>query len=136
MGLAAFLIGVLLIIAALVIWQHAPRPTTTPVYGVEDAVGFVLERLPAPVSVRLGEAGVRRILEWEVFYLQGLAQDHRSQAVETVAGPYLPAVEYIGQQIEAFLGKTYSPADIEGVLELEVLYLNAIGAIGDPAEES
>lgn len=136
MGLAAFLIGVLLIIAALVVWQHASRAPTTLVYGVEDAVAFVLERLPASAGERLGEAGVRRILEWEVFYLQGLAQDHRTQAVETVAGPYLPAVEYIGQQIEAFLGKIYSPADIEEVLELEVLYLSAIGAIGDPAEEA
>lgn len=134
MGLAAALIGVFLIVAALVIWQHAPRPSSTPIYGVEDAVDFVMQRLPPPARERLGESGVRRILEWEVFYLQGLAQDHRRNPVETVAGPYPPAVEYIGQQIESRLGRAYSQLDIEAVLELEVLYLGSIGAIGDQAE--
>jgi hypothetical protein len=131
MGLAAALFGVLLIIAALVIWQHAPQRTTSPVYGVEDAVGYVMARIDRETATRLGEAGVRRILEWEVYYLQGLAQKNRSQPVETVAGNYEPAVAYIGEQIKDVLGRSYPAEDIAKVLDLEVAYLASIGAIGD-----
>ena len=88
-------------------------------------------RLPDHVGARLGEAGVRRILEWEVFYLQGLAQENRFETVETVAGPYEPAVHYIAERIEQAHSRTYSFADIEAVLELQVGYLATLGAIGD-----
>lgn len=131
MGLAAALLGVLLIIAALVVWQHARRQSTPLTYGVEDAVGYVETRLPSEVRARLGEAGIRRILEWEVFYLQGLAQEGRFDAVDTVAGPYEPAVHYIAERIVQAHDRTYSPSDIEAVLELQVTYLASIGAVGD-----
>lgn len=133
MGLATALIGIFLLVAALVVWQHAAKVSATLTYGVEDAVEFVLERLQRPVRERLGESGVRRILEWEVFYLQGLAQVDRRHAVETIAGPYGPAIDYIGERIESSLGKPYSPEEIREVLELEVAYLATIGAIGDEA---
>jgi len=129
--LAAALIGVLLIVAALVIWQHAKRDSATTTYGIEDAVVFVLPRLPPEVKARLGENGVRRILEWEVFYLQGLAQENRFEPVETVAGAYEPAVQYIADRIEEAHGRSYARGDIAVVLDLQVAYLGSIGAIGD-----
>lgn len=131
MGLAATLIGVVLIIAALVVWQHAAHPSASLTYGIEDAVAFVQARITPEVEVRLGEAGIRRILEWEVFYLQGLAQDDRFQTVETVAGPYEPAVYYLAEHIERAHGRSYSLPDIEAVLELQAAYLASIGAVGD-----
>lgn len=131
MALATALIGVLLLVAALVVWQHAARPADTKTYGVEDAVAFVFARLPTEIRDRLGEAGVRRILEWEIFYLQGLAQENRFEPVETVAGPYEPAVQFIADRIEQTHGWTYSLADIGAVLDLQVAYLGSIGAIGD-----
>ena len=86
MALTAVLAGALLIIAALVVWQHASRQVTVPTYGMEDAVTFVVTTIVPEVGARIGEVGVRRILEWEVFYLQGLAQENRLEPVETVAG--------------------------------------------------
>ncbi len=53
------------------------------------------EDLDDEVRVRLGKAGVRRILEWEVHYLQGLAESKRAKDVTVVAGGHGPAVEYI-----------------------------------------
>lgn len=131
MALAAVLVGALLIIAALIIWQHASRQSTVPTYGVEDAVTFVVRRLTPEVRSRIGEVGVRRILEWEVFYLQGLAQENRLEPVETVAGPYEPAAYFIGERIEQVHGQSYSLDDIKAVLDLQVAYLASIGAIGD-----
>jgi hypothetical protein len=132
MGLAATLLGVLLLVGALVLWQHASRGGNELTFGMEDAVEFVMARLSDTARGRLKEGGVRRILEWEVYYLQGLAQENRRMPVETVAGAYGPAVEYIRNQISQRHNLEYPEGDIEGVLDLGVEYLASIGAIGDP----
>jgi hypothetical protein len=130
----ALLIGLLLVIVGLLVWQEAKRrPSYEPLeYVVEDAVKHVLERLPEDSNLNRGD--VRRILEWEVFYLQGLAQEHRRNPVETVAGGHQASVGYIAGQIEAKHGVAYSHSDIEAVLRLEADYLMAIGAVGEPVD--
>jgi hypothetical protein len=131
----ALLIGVLLVIVALMVWQEARRrPLYEPLeYVVNDAVKHIAERLPGDVGLR--NSDIRRILEWEVFYLQGLAQDDRRNPVETVAGGHALSVEYIADQIHTKHGVSYSHAQIEEVLRLEADYLVAIGAVGDPVGE-
>lgn len=130
----ALLVGVFLLIVALVIWQEAKRrPSYEPLeYVVEDAVKHAHAGLPKESS--LTRADVRRILEWEVFYLQGLAQDRRSDPVETVAGGHDASVEYIAGQIQAKHGVSYPRVDIEEVLRLEADYLMSIGAVGERVE--
>jgi hypothetical protein len=134
MPLAVTLLAVLLFVVALVVWQHAPRGGPREVtFGIENAVSFINTRLDGEVRTRLGSDGVRRIVEWEIFYLQGLAQDDRRQPVETVAGDYGPAVEFIRGEIARAHDRTYSAVDIGTVLDLGVSYLQSIGAIGDEA---
>jgi hypothetical protein len=134
MPLALTLVAVLLIIVALVIWQHAQREGPNEVtFGIENAVSFISARLDPEVRKRLGTDGVRRVVEWEVFYLQGLAQEDRRHPVETVAGDYGPAVEFIKGEIARVHGRTYSAEDIGSVLALGVTYLQSIGAIGEVA---
>jgi hypothetical protein len=131
----AVLVGALLVIVALMVWQEARRrPSYEPLeYVVNDAVKHVAERL-APES-DLSNADIRRILEWEVFYLQGLAQDDRKNPVETVAGGHRLSVDYIVEQIHSKHGVSYSHEQIEEVLRLEADYLAAIGAVGEPVGE-
>jgi hypothetical protein len=134
MTLAVALFAVLLAVSALVIWQHASRTRPQEItFGVTDAVDFILRRLAPEVAARLGRAGVQRVVEWEIFYLQGLAQDRRRQPVVTVAGDYEPAVEYIVAEIFRRHAVTYSAADVSAVLDEEVAYLASIGAIGEVA---
>jgi hypothetical protein len=134
MTLAVALFAVLLAVSALVIWQHASRSQPQEItFGVTDAVDFILRRLPPEVAARLGRAGVQRVIEWEIFYLQGLAQDRRRQPVVTVAGDYEPAVEYIVAEIFRRHAVTYSASDVSAVLDEEVAYLASIGAIGEVA---
>ena len=130
----ALLVGVFLLIIALVVWQEAKRrPSYEPLeYVVEDAVKHAHAGLPKESS--LTRADVRRILEWEVYYLQGLAQDRRSDPVETVAGGHDASVEYIAGQIQAKHGVSYSRGDIEEVLRLEADSLMSIGAVGERVE--
>lgn len=133
-GLVALLFGVFLLIVALVVWQQAKRtPSYDPLeYVVEDAVRHVEAGLVSEGRDALTRADIRRILEWEVFYLQGLAQDDRSNPVETVAGGHEASVDYIVDQIALKHGVTYAHGDVEDVLRYEADYLVAIGAVGEP----
>ena len=130
----ALLVGVFLVIVAMIVWQEAKRrPSYEPLeYVVEDAVKHVQAGLGD--EAKMSRADIRRVLEYEVFYLQGLAQDDRKNPVETVAGGHDSSVDYIVSEIEAKHGVAYSPQDIEDVLRLEADYLMAIGAVGDPVE--
>ncbi len=127
-GLAAIF---LLIVAALV-WQEAKSRTYDegPVYVIEDAVDFVIEGLGA--TSRLGRSDVLRILEWEIYYLQGLAQEKRRTPVETVAGGDAAAVDYISAQIAEKNKVIYDSAEVAAVLAVEADYLASIGAVGAP----
>lgn len=130
----ALLVGVLLVVMALMVWQQARRrPSYQPLeYVIEDAVKHIQEGLSEDSP--LSRSDIRRILEWEVFYLQGLAQEDRKNPVETVAGGHEASVEYIASEIEERHGVSYSHGDIEDVLRLEADYLMAIGAVGEPVE--
>jgi hypothetical protein len=131
----AVLVGALLVIVALMVWQEAKRrPSYEPLeYVINDAIKHIAERLPEPTNLR--SADIRRIIEWEVFYLQGLAQEDRKVPVETVAGGHELSVDYIAEQIRTKHGVSYSHSQIEEVLRLEADYLVAIGAVGDVVGE-
>jgi hypothetical protein len=133
LALIALLAGVLLVIMALVVWQEARRrPSYDPLeYVVEDAVKHVETGLQSEGNDRLNRGDIRRILEWEVFYLQGLAQDDRKNPVETIAGGHDASIEYISDQIASKHGVSYSHDDVENVLRLEADYLYRIGAVGE-----
>ncbi|MGQ0848882.1 MAG: hypothetical protein ACT4OP_07150 [Actinomycetota bacterium] len=134
MSLIVGLIALLLLITALLLWQHARREQPGEVtFGVEDAVAFVYSRLEGDTAQRLRMDGVRRVIEWDIYYLQGLAQENRRTPVETVAGPYGPAVEFISREIGRRQGHTYLESDIRAVLAHQVAYLQSIGAIGAEA---
>jgi hypothetical protein len=133
LALVALLVGVFLVILALVVWQEARRrPSYEPLeYVVDDAVKHIEEGLAAEGNDGLSRADVRRILEWEVFYLQGLAQEDRKNPVETVAGGHEASISYITEQIALTHGVSYSREDVEAVLRHEADYLFRIGAVGE-----
>jgi hypothetical protein len=132
----AVLVGIFFIVVALVVWQEAKRrPSYEPLtYVVDDAVKHVETGLNAEDNSTLSRADIRRILDWEVFYLQGLAQEDRSNPVETVAGGHEASVDYIIEQIATKHGVSYAREDVQNVLRMEADYLYKIGAIGEPVE--
>jgi hypothetical protein len=136
LALVVLLVGVFLVILALMVWQEAKRrPSYESLeYVVEDAVKHVEAGLRAEGNDRLRRPDIRRILEWEVFYLQGLAQEDRKKPVETVAGGHEASVEYIIDQIATKHGVSYSRADVEDVLRYEADYLYRIGAVGEEVD--
>lgn len=134
--LGALLFALFCLIVGVLVWQEARRrPQERGLeYVVEEAVRYIVGRLDDATRSRLGVAGVRRVIEWEVYYLQGLAQKSRRNPVETIAGGSEASIDYIVGQIAEVNGVTYDRSDVAKVLELEAAYLVSIGAVGEPVE--
>ncbi len=132
-ALGALLGAVFLSLVAILLWQEAKRRRTGPqaVYVVSEARRYIRDNLDPQVRERVGGAGIQRIVEWELFYLQGLAQKDRHRPVETVAGGSEASVEYIRGRIAERHGIEIPSDDIRTVLELEAEYLHSIGAVGE-----
>jgi hypothetical protein len=134
--LGALLVAVLLALAAAMVWQEAvKRPGQDPLtYVLEDAVRFVHARLgPEPPLTR---DDIRRILEWEVIYLQGVSPRQSGTLAPVRVGGSDEAVRFVSGQISRHSGPRYSEQAIREVLEGEAEYLASIGALGTPAEET
>ncbi len=117
--------------AAAFLWQERRGvPGGTVVYGMDDAVAFVWARLSAEMRSRLGPADVRRILEWELRYLQdpGLRGDEPAVVGGRAAAAY--AQERLWRE-----GRPYELEELEAVSALQAEYLAAIGAIAGPVED-
>lgn len=107
-------------------WQESRRiRQRETVYGVEDSIEFVWDALGED-SLDLKKSDVRRILEWEMHYLQ---QPHLWEADgQPVVGGTAAAI-YVQEQALA-AGYPYEPEQIFAVLDYQAAYLLAIGAIG------
>jgi hypothetical protein len=127
------LAALLLLLAGGLIWQErnrVPEPQGAVVYGSEEAVAYVWDRLPDAIRTDVGRAGVRRILEWELHYLQQPML--RGERPAVIGG--IEAAEYV--QDEAYRhGYPYEPEPILTILELQAAYLADLGAVGDRVEE-
>ena len=132
-AIGAILFGILLLVVAAMVWQEMKRlPEPQPVYVIEEAVPFVMGRLGDGPMARLDRDDVLRILEWEVFYLQGLdvPRDHSERPAPVAGSP--EAISFIVERS----GDRYEPADVAEVLAGEAEYLVGIGAVGSPVEEA
>jgi hypothetical protein len=127
--LGAVLLAVFLLIMAVMLWQEARSRATTaePV----DATDHAMTHVPAEVRDRLGRDNVRRILEWQVAFLQGLARD--DQGLPIVVGSTEGTVEHIRAGL-ARKGHPLAAEDIAAVLETQGGYLEGLGLIGEPAD--
>ena len=131
-------VALVLTIAAVVIGREARRLDAvppTPVFEIEQAVDWVADHLPFEVSAELSHDDVRRIIDWnlEYFRTKGVSGNGNSAHVE---GPIFvggaETVEYVLGKSEA-IGAHYTSEQVHAVLEAQMTYLDAIGAIGPEA---
>ena len=133
--LGGLLFGVFLLIVAAMLWQEARErgnPTES-VYGIEDAADHILTELPEAVASRLGRDNVRRIIEWQVRFLQDLARE--DDDVPIVVGTTEGTVQFIQARLE-LAGHPLSESDVAAVLDAQGEYLAGLGVIGDVADET
>ncbi len=123
------LVVVLAIFGVGLLLQERRANEVAIVYGIEEALDFIWEGLGDATKESIGRRDVRRILDWEMHYLQ--RPDQRDG--EAVVGG-LDAAAYAQEKSYA-QGYAYEPEVIFEVLDLQAEYLVALGAVGDPVDE-
>jgi hypothetical protein len=123
------LVVVLAIFGVGLILQERRSNEVAIVYGIEEALDFIWAGLGDDTKESVRRGDVRRILEWEMQYLQ--RSDQRDG--EAVVGG-LDAAAYAQEKSYA-QGYAYEPEVIFEVLDLQAEYLFALGAVGDPVDE-
>jgi hypothetical protein len=105
------------------------------VFQMEQAVHFVADGLPESTTAELSYDDVRRILGWHLDYLEekGVAGETDDVLDHLPSGPIVTAddegVAYVlGKSTEA--GLDVDDSHVVEVIEGELAYLRAIGAIG------
>ena len=133
MGPVLLIVALLVVLAVfglgMVLQEHRRRVDDgIVVYGVDDAVVYIWERLPERFVGTIDQQDIRRILEWEMLYLQ---QPSKRNGPAIVGG--LDAATFV-QQHAYEAGHPYEPETIFAVLDLQADYLRAIGAVGGPVD--
>src|SRR4030081_1841741 len=132
----AFLVaGIVFAIAAVVVGREARRLDAAPphpTFDLSEAVDWVAEHLPFDVSAVLSHDDVRRIIDWnlEYFRTKGVSGNGSSTHtdVRVVVGA-AETVDWVMARAQA-LGTSYTAAQVHAVLDAQMTYLEAIGAIG------
>lgn len=129
---AVLLAAVLVAIVAAFTWQgwRRWRGDGGAVYVLDEAAGFVHDRLEAATRGRITRSGVQRILEWNVEYQQ-------VEAPRLGLVPVSGSGDSVGHILAraAERGADLDPAVVAEVLAAEVEYLLSIRAVGEPAGE-
>lgn len=137
-ALVMLLVGLGITLVAVMVLQEARtrRRPAERAYVIDDAIDHALESVDPDVRDRVGKVGVRRIIEWSVHYLQGLAEPGaRRRGVTVVAGGEGGAIDYIVGEL-AKRGHAYAHEDVAAVLATEADYLHSIGALGAVVDEA
>ena len=134
-GVAALLV-VFAIAAAVVgretsrLVEEAPRP----VFDLDEAVEWVAADLPFEVSAQLSHEEVRQLLTWSLEHLATPIGPGRpgweSHQEPSIVATAQTADHVLGQARAARM--ECSKSQVEAVLEAQLGYLRAIGAMGPP----
>ncbi len=133
------------VIAAVAIGRETHRldaVTPVPSVDVNDAVGWISERLPEDISAQVSYEDVRDILLWHLDEMQSRGV---ASTLEGASGTHANAagsnpivvdddwgVDAVGMRALQN-GRDLNPLQIRAVLDAELEYFNAIGAVGPQA---
>jgi hypothetical protein len=125
-------------IALVVIGREARRLDAVPprpVFDMDEAVAWVAEHLPFEVSAVLSHGDVRNIIDWNLEYFRtkgasGNGSTPHFDAQVVVGGA--ETVDWVLIKAQQS-GAAYTAAQVHAVLDAQMIYLEAIGAIGPEA---
>jgi len=138
--LGALAVGLILLIAAMAILREShrlaalpPRPTFDP----DAALEWVVQHLADDAAATLTVDDVRVILDLQLQYFKakGVSQNG---STPNPTGPVViggsETVSYILEQAAA-KGEVFTAEQVHAVVETQLAYLRAIGAVGSKAED-
>ena len=128
-------------IAAVVIGREARRldaEPPRPVFDPDEAVEWVANHVPFEVSAELSHDDVRRIVGWSLEFFRSKGLSGNGSSVRTdgplVVGGAETVAYVLNKANEA--DADYTAEHVQAVLEAQLSYLEAIGAIGPEADEN
>lgn len=112
------------------------------VYDLNDAVEWIAQRLPEEVTARISFDDVKTLLRWHLDWFQqtGVASPHGEELATGLArtdgaiAPHDAAIDAIVARSLAAGGP--EALDVVCVLDLQMKYLKAIGAVGEAVDDS
>jgi len=133
-------VGIACAIAAWFVIREAGRLAAEPpppVFDMDEAFEWVVAHVPDVVAATLTPGDVRRILDFQLEFFQrkGVAGNGSSAHPpgDVIVGG-AETVDYIVTR-SAATGEEYLPEQVHAVIETQLAYLRAIGAVGDAARE-
>ena len=130
------------VIAAVTIGRETHRLDSlapAPAFELVDAVSWISDRLPPEVSAQVSYADVRDLVSWHLATIDGAAEPRKngSGPDELVIVEDADATETLIALAKAD-GRSFTHDQVKAVLDGEIAYLRAIGAVGpqiDPSRE-
>ena len=133
-------VGIACAIAAWFVIREAGRLAAEPpppVFDMDEAFEWVVAHVPDVVAATLTPGDVRRILDFQLEFFQrkGVAGNGSSAHPpgDVIVGG-AETVDYVVSR-SAATGEEYLPEQVHAVIETQLAYLRAIGAVGDAARE-
>lgn len=138
--LGALAVGLILLIAAVAILREShrlaalpPRPTFDP----DAALDWVVQHIADDAAATLTVDDVRVILDLQLEYFKAKGVSQNGSTANP-AGPVViggsETVSYILEKAAA-RGAEFTPEQVHAVVETQLAYLRAIGAVGSKAED-
>jgi len=138
---AAVTMALVFVIAAVVVGREARRLDAvppTPVFDLDEATAWIAEHLPASATAVLSYTEVRRIIELSLEFLrtQTPRRNGSTPAKDTniVVGSSETVAFVLSRARDEGL-EDLRAADVHFVVEAQLAYLEAIGAVGPEAAE-
>jgi hypothetical protein len=139
---ALLVFGIVCAIAAWLVIREAARMSVEPpppLFDPDEAFDWVVEHVPDDVAASLPPADVRRILDFQIEFLRSLGVTEQLAGVssgelppgEIILGD-AETIEYIRARSRA-TGEAYQEVQVRAVVDTQLAYLRAIGALGGRA---
>jgi hypothetical protein len=135
---ALLVFGITCAIAAVFVLREAGRlaqEPLPPVFDMDEAYEWVVEHLPDVVAATLTPADVRRILDFQLEFLTKKGVTGNGSAPHFDADVIVGGAEIVDHIVARSreTGEQYLPEQVYGVLDTQLGYLRAIGAVGGAA---
>jgi hypothetical protein len=138
--LGALAVGLILLIAAVAILRESHRLATLPprpTFDPDAALEWVVQHLADDAAATLTVDDVRVILDLQLRYFKAKGVSQNGSSANPV-GPVVvggsETVSYILEQAAA-QGAVFTAEQVHAVVETQLAYLRAIGAVGSKADD-
>lgn len=138
---AALTLALVFLIAAVVIGREARRLDAvppTPVFDIDEATAWIAEHLPSEATAVMSYADVRQVIEWALEFLRTQAPRRNGSTPghdPTVVVGSAETVAFVLERARERGVTELTAGHVHAVVEAQLAYLEAIGAVGPEASD-